>query len=94
MIPQIGDQVIVLVDPAVNNGHDDAPGVITRVNGDTLSSPWGECCSVNAKAILDSAGADQWLISALLCRDETSAREALAAQPGIRALFAKTDEIR
>lgn len=97
MVPQVGDIVLVIVDPALNNGSDVAPGVLTRINSDlgtSVSPEWARCYSVNAKAFLDSASADQWLASAALYGSEAAARAAVAANPNSRALFPKTAEVR
>lgn len=53
MKPSLGRIVHVLVDPAINNGADVAPAVITRVWGDSM---------VNVKVLLDAAG-EQWQTS-------------------------------
>lgn len=47
--PSVGRIVHVLVDPALNNGSDVAPAIITRVWSDAM---------VNVKVFLDSEGAD------------------------------------
>lgn len=96
MVPQVGDIVLVIVDPAVNNGSDVAPGVLTNVFNTAAqeTDDWGPYYRVNAKAFLDADGADQRLTSAALYGTEDAARLARAANPESRALFAKTAEVR
>lgn len=43
--PQIGDMVLAIVDPATNNGTDEAPAIITRVFTDAL---------VNVRILVDT----------------------------------------
>lgn len=56
MKPSIGRIVIVAVDPAANNGADEAPAVITRVWNDTL---------VNVK-VLNDGSMNEWKTSVTL----------------------------
>lgn len=91
MVPQVGDPVLALVDRAINNGSDIAPGVLTRV----WSGPNAEqAYLVNAKAFLDSAAADQLLQSVWLYPDEDRARACLEAVPTTRVLFPRSAVIR
>ncbi|TQE35462.1 hypothetical protein [Streptomyces ipomoeae] len=52
--PSLGRIVLVAVDPAMNNGADTAPAVITRVWTGT---------SVNVRVLLDSDGVPPWRTS-------------------------------
>ena len=64
MKPSLARFVLAPVDPAVNNGADVAPAVITRVWSDEL---------VNVRVLLDS---DEvlWKTSVTVCADEDTAR--------------------
>lgn len=62
--PSLGRIVLAPVDPAINNGADVAPAVITRVWNDTV---------VNVRVLCDG-DAMVWKTSATLCADEESAR--------------------
>ncbi|MFG3586632.1 hypothetical protein [Streptomyces sp. NPDC047990] len=56
--PSVGRIVRVPMDPAANNGSDEAPAVITRVWNDT---------TVNVRILADSAPkADEWRTSLVL----------------------------
>lgn len=52
--PSIGRVVLVAADPAMNNGADVAPAVITRVWSDTV---------INVRVLLDSENPPQWRTS-------------------------------
>ena len=74
--PSLGRVVIALVDPATNNGADEAPAIITRVWSDTI---------VNARVLLDG---DQtpWKTSISLHPDREAvdaARSKVAEDSGI-----------
>lgn len=73
MKPSVGRIVHTIVDPALNNGADVAPAIITRVWSDT---------TVNLRVMYDGASVD-WITSASLHADEDAARErvALGASP-------------
>lgn len=71
MKPSVGRIVHAIVDPAMNNGSDVAPAIVTRVWSDTL---------VNVKVILDSAGAD-------LCQTSVALFEERPANEVKRAVF-------
>lgn len=64
--PTVGRIVHVFVDPALNNGADIAPAVITRVWNDEL---------VNLKVLVDGKSEALWLTSVALCADRDSALE-------------------
>ena len=64
MKPSLARMVLAVVDPALNNGADVAPAVITRVWSDEL---------VNVRVLLDSE-AVLWKTSVSLCADEDTAR--------------------
>lgn len=52
--PSLGRIVLVAADPAMNNGADTAPAVITRVWTGT---------AINVRVLLDSDGAPPWRTS-------------------------------
>jgi hypothetical protein len=52
--PSLGRIVLVAVDPAMNNGADTAPAVITRV--------WN-ATTINVRVLLDSDGVPPWRTS-------------------------------
>jgi hypothetical protein len=52
--PSLGRIVIADVDPAMNNGSDQAPAVITRVWGEHPDGGW----TVNLRVFVDSPGAE------------------------------------
>lgn len=62
--PSLGRIVLAPVDPAINNGSDVAPALITRVWSGEL---------VNVRVLLDS-DAVLWKTSVSLCADEDAAR--------------------
>lgn len=68
--PTVGRSVLVLGGPAVSNGTDIAPGVITRV--------WSED-TVNVTVYPDGRNESRACTSVRLYRDEAAAREAHAA---------------
>lgn len=69
MKPAIGLTVLVLVDPATNNGSDEAAGVITRVFSDTV---------INVRVLLD--GPDVPWKTSLSLHDDREAVDAAKAQ--------------
>ncbi len=60
-MPTVGRIVLVGIDPAVNNGADRAPAIITRV-----FTP--EC--VNLRVMVDGPGEMPWRTSSTLCEPE------------------------
>lgn len=65
MMPSIARMVIVPMDPAFNNGAEEAPAIITRV--------WNQGC-VNVRILADGDGNPEWRTSVALHPDEESAR--------------------
>ena len=86
--PTIGRIVHVLVNPAVNNGTDVAPAMITRVFG---SGPSGQPV-VNLRVWRDQQPADyDWATSRYLWADEGAARlaqgDAVLSHVGLHAFW-------
>lgn len=70
--PTVGRSVLVIGGPAVSNGTDVAPGVITRVWGDDM---------VNVTVFPDFSNQPRCCSSVRLYRDEQAARDAKADAP-------------
>ena len=66
MIPSVCRIMMMLVDPAKNNGSDVAPAIITRVWSDHL---------VNLRVLYDGHGTVEWMTSVGLFDTEDEARE-------------------
>jgi hypothetical protein len=75
--PSIGRIVHVLVDPAINNGSDVAPAVITRVWSESGPDRW----CVNYRLLLDALPSDQeWRTSAYLHADLDAVKDFTLAE--------------
>lgn len=70
--PSMGRVVLAIVDPRINNGEDEAVGIITRV----LDSENGDENRVNLRVLLDT-GADQRLSNVLLLDERPDSDEDL-----------------
>lgn len=73
--PSLGRNVLVKVDPAMNNGSDTASATITRVWSDDM---------VNIRVTLDAFTMPLWLTSVVLCANE---EEALSGLDSVRSCY-------
>lgn len=78
--PLVGDVVMAFVHPALNNGSDVAPAVVTRVS-DSVSAPW----TCNLRLLCDarpSLGlADEWQPGVVLFESQEQAAAARRSFP-------------